>query len=127
MVQSLIQTKTLGRLWFATPVDCPRGWYWIWNLPELSRVSTSVAVFAWLQSSAIRKTSCAARQTGFGAGLHRGLAVVLAVAGVVCWLGKPGASPVAPPTAARVAAGAALAERSPRSFGTEHGRGGELP
>jgi len=40
------------------------------------------------------------------------------VAALACWLGKPGASPVAPstaapPTAARVAAGAALTEQSP--------------
>ena len=59
-----------------------------------------------------------ARRTGFGAGLRRGVAVVLAVAALACWLGKPGASPVvpstaAPPTAARVAAGAALDEHSP--------------
>ncbi|MFN7769536.1 MAG: hypothetical protein ACK5UC_20240, partial [Planctomycetaceae bacterium] len=59
-----------------------------------------------------------ARRTGFGAGLRRGvavvLAVVLAVAALACWLGKPGTSgPIAPstaapPTAARVAAGVAL-------------------
>ena len=40
------------------------------------------------------------------------------MAALACWLGKPGASPVAPstaapPTAARVAAGAALTEQSP--------------
>jgi hypothetical protein len=49
------------------------------------------------------------------------MAVVLAVAALGCWLGKPGASPIAPPTAARVAAGVALAEQSPtaRPFGSE--------
>jgi hypothetical protein len=49
------------------------------------------------------------------------MAVVLAVAALGCWLGKPGASPVTPPTAARVAAGVALAEQSPtaRPFGSE--------
>ncbi|MFN9371898.1 MAG: polymorphic toxin-type HINT domain-containing protein [Planctomycetaceae bacterium] len=54
------------------------------------------------------------------------MAVVLAVAAVVCWLGKPGASPIAPssaapPTAARVAVGAALIEQSPtaRPLGSE--------
>ena len=57
-------------------------------------------------------------RTGFGAGLRRGVAVVLAVAALACCLGKPGASPIAPstaapPIAARVAVGAALIEQSP--------------
>ncbi|MFN7806217.1 MAG: hypothetical protein ACK5TO_19560, partial [Planctomycetaceae bacterium] len=59
------------------------------------------------------------------------MAVVLAVAALACWLGKPGASPcapstaasptAAPPTAARDAAGVALAEQSPtaRPLGSE--------
>jgi len=84
-------------------------------------VSASVAVTAWPRSSPLRETARPARRTGVGAGLRRGMAVVLAVAALGCWLGKPGASPIAPPTAARVAAGVALAEQSPtaRPFGSE--------
>ena len=74
----------------------------------------------------MRETVRGARRIGFGAGLRRGVAVVLAVAALACWLGKPGASPVAPstaasPIAARGAVGVALAEQSPtaRPFGSE--------
>ena len=74
----------------------------------------------------MRDAGRAVRQTGFGAGLRRGMAVVLAVAALACWLGKPGASPVAPlsvapPTAARVAGGPAQAGHSPamRPLGSE--------
>jgi len=81
-------------------------------------VSASLAVTAWPRSSPLRETARPARRTGVGAGLRRGVAVVLAVAALACWLGKPGASPIAPstaapPTAARVAVGAALIEQSP--------------
>jgi len=89
-------------------------------------VSASLAVTAWPCSSPLRETARPARRTGFSAGLRRAVAVVLAVAALACWLGKPGASPVAPstassPTAARVAAGVALAEQSPtaRPLGSE--------
>ncbi|MFN7765567.1 MAG: hypothetical protein ACK5WR_14955 [Planctomycetaceae bacterium] len=103
-----------------------RGWNRIWNLPESSRVSASVAVTAWPRNSAIQESVCGARRTGCGAGLRRAVAVVLAVAALACWLGKPGASPgatstAASPTVARVAAGVALTERSPaaRPFRSE--------
>ncbi|MFN9370675.1 MAG: hypothetical protein ACK6D3_02200, partial [Planctomycetaceae bacterium] len=103
-----------------------RAWGRIWNLPESSRVSASLAVTACPRSSPLRETARPARRAGYGAGLRRGVAVVLAVAALACWVGKPGASPVAPstaapPTAARVAAGAALIEQSPtaRPFGSE--------
>ena len=89
-------------------------------------MSASLAVTAWPKTSATRDAVRGAPRTGFGAGLRRGMAVVLAVAAVVCWLGKPGASPIAPssaapPTAARVAVGAALIEQSPtaRPLGSE--------
>ena len=77
-----------------------------------------MAVTAWPRSSPLRENAGAARRTGFGAGLRQAVAVVLAVAALACWLGKPAASPVAPstaapPTAARVAAGVALTEQSP--------------
>ncbi|MFN7803480.1 MAG: hypothetical protein ACK5TO_05670, partial [Planctomycetaceae bacterium] len=85
-----------------------------------------MAVTAWPRSSPLRETARPARRTGFGAGLRRGMAAVLAVAALACWLGKPGASPVAPstaasPIAARGAVGVALAEQSPtaRPFGSE--------
>ena len=42
-----------------------------------------------------------------------GGAFVLGVAALACWLGKPGTSPVALSTAARVTDGAARAEQSP--------------
>ncbi|MFN6106306.1 MAG: polymorphic toxin-type HINT domain-containing protein, partial [Planctomycetaceae bacterium] len=81
---------------------------------------------AWPQSPAMRDTARGARRTGFGAGLRRGMAVVLAVAALACWLGKspvsPGArSTAAPPVDARGAAGVALTEQSPttRPFGSE--------
>jgi len=97
-----------------------RGWNLIWNIRELSRVSASVAVSAWPQSPAMRDTARGARQPGIGAGLRRGVAVVLAVAALACWLGKSGASPIAPstaaqPTASSVAVGAALIEQSPNA------------
>ena len=81
-------------------------------------MSASLSVTAWPRSSPLRETARPARRTGFGTGLRRGVAVVLAVAALACWLGKPGASPVAPstaasPTSARVAAGVALTEQSP--------------
>ena len=89
-------------------------------------MSATVVATGWPRSSAIRTSARGAQQTGFGAGFRRSVAVVLAVAAVVCWFGKPAASPVspsksAPPTAARVADGAALAEHSPtaRPVGSE--------
>ncbi|MFN6107750.1 MAG: hypothetical protein ACK5EA_25290, partial [Planctomycetaceae bacterium] len=89
-------------------------------------MSASVAVTAWPRNSAIQESVCGARRTGCGAGLRRAVAVVLAVAALACWLGKPGASPgatstAASPTVARVAAGVALTERSPaaRPFRSE--------
>jgi hypothetical protein len=98
-----------------------RGWNRIWNLPESSRVSASVAVTAWPKSSATRDAGRGARRTGFGAGLRRGMAVVLAVAALACWLGKSPVSPGAPSTAGRVAAGPAQAGHSPamRPLGSE--------
>ena len=84
----------------------------------LMLTSIVVAVTAWPQSSPLRENAGTARRTGFGAGLRRGVAVVLAVAALACWFGKPSAIPVAPstaasPIAARVAVGAALIEQSP--------------
>ena len=95
-----------------------RGWGRIWNRPESSRLSALVAVTAWTKSSAMRDAGRAAPRTGLGTGLRRGVAVVLAVAALACWLGKPWASPgapssVAPPTAVRVSAGPAQAGHSP--------------
>ncbi|MFN6107428.1 MAG: hypothetical protein ACK5EA_23650, partial [Planctomycetaceae bacterium] len=58
-------------------------------------------------------TARGARRTGFGAGLRRGMAVVLAVAALACWLGKSPVSPGAPSTDGRVAAGPAQAGHSP--------------
>jgi len=89
-------------------------------------LSASLAVTVWPRSSPLRETARGARRTGFGAGLRRGVAVVLAVAALACWLGRspvsPGApSTVAPPTAARFAAGPAQAGHSPamRPLGSE--------
>ncbi|MFN7806139.1 MAG: hypothetical protein ACK5TO_19160, partial [Planctomycetaceae bacterium] len=61
----------------------------------------------------MRDTARGARRTGFGAGLRRGMAVVLAVAALACWLGKSPVSPGAPSTDGRVAAGPAQAGHSP--------------
>ncbi|MFN6106493.1 MAG: hypothetical protein ACK5EA_18830, partial [Planctomycetaceae bacterium] len=61
-----------------------RGWNLIWNLPESSRVSASLAVTAWPKTSATRDSVRGVRRIGFGAGLGRGMAVVLAVAALAC-------------------------------------------
>ena len=89
-------------------------------------MSASLAVTAWPRSSPLRDAVRGARRTGFGAGLRRGMAVVLALAALACWFGRTGASSAAastaaPPIAARVAVGAALIEQSPtaRPFGSE--------
>ncbi|MFN7771124.1 MAG: hypothetical protein ACK5UC_28330, partial [Planctomycetaceae bacterium] len=73
-----------------------RGWNLIWNLPESSRVSASVAVNPWSRSSAVQDIGRGARRTGFGEGLRRGVATVLAVAALACWFGKWETSPFAP-------------------------------
>jgi len=88
-----------------------RGWNLIWNLPESSRVSASLAVTAWPKTSATRDGGRGARRTGFGAGHRRGMAVVLAVAALACWFGKCGTSPFAPSGDAVSAALAVVAEQ----------------
>ena len=88
---------------------------------RLETTSFRLSTFALRRRSAqARDTTGGARQTVFGLGLGRGVAIVLAVAALACWFGRTGASPVAPSTAApaiaaRVAVGAALAEQSPNA------------
>ena len=97
----------------STLIDLSWGWSRNWNLSESSQLSASVAVTAWPQSPARRDTGRGARRIGFGAGLRRGMAVVLAVAALACWLGKSPVSPGAQSTDGRVAAGPAQAGHSP--------------
>ena len=74
-------------------------------------MSASLAVTAWPRNSPLWETARPALQTGFGAGLRRGVAVVLAVAALACWFGKCGTSPFAPSGDAVSAALAVVAEQ----------------